>query len=119
MPRITLEITVDRCREIIGEAGSRYWAQDYIAEFAVSKCVLTVLQPNGRGENDVKAKHTRVDADAIAKALKRMIEGKAGTNEKDQADAARIAGRVLAGGGDTLAYDCVLQVAVFDSIVYG
>jgi hypothetical protein len=118
MPRLTLNITAQRCREIIGDADARYWAADYGCEWNQSKCVLTLLTPEGCGEHDVKPKRTTIRASDIVRALKRMAEGKA-THANLEATAARQAGRVIAGGGDPDSYDVVLQVAVFDGIVYG
>lgn len=120
MPTVTVKLSVDRCREIIGEAMSRYWAQDYACEWNQSKCVFELLMPKGQGEHDVRPRCVKVTPDTIAYALSRMIEGR--TDKDDpaaSASAARIGARVLAGAGSSEDYDCVLQVAVFDRIVYG
>lgn len=127
--RLELFISEEAARQIIGEAASNYWLDDYRPTWDIDACVLTLGRrgDNKRkgersGESMIPAESTTITAADIAKALEKMA---AGACDYCGSDVRKVFAAICEDlgpdgcGADGPTKDCVLQVAVFGKIVYG
>lgn len=109
---ITLEFSQRQARDLIGDAYSMYWLRDFEPKWDSEKCVLTLGK---RTAEDATAKRMRISARTIAQTLRRALKDK--KNAHHRMIAMQIITDSAEVDGDTR--DSILQLAVFDDLVYG
>lgn len=122
---VSFPLTVDVARDIIGEANSNYWLDDYGPTWNAKACRLTLKRRIGDGQSTERAKALTITHGSIARALSLALAGKANRLSGDNCRATGaaivegLAGPGKGCGADGVAKDAMLQIAVFGAVVYG
>lgn len=121
---VVFPLSIRAARDIIGEADSAYWLNDYAPAWDLDKCRLIIRKRGGSGESTVRAKALTITHASIAGALSAALAGRA--NRLPGENCRRLGATIVEGltgsdgcGADGPAKDALLQIAVFGSVVYG
>jgi hypothetical protein len=129
MPKPTLfnvsfPLTEQTARDIIGEASSNYWLDDYGPKWDRAACRLTLKKRVGDGQSTEPAKTLTVTHVNIARALSLALAGRA--NRLPDDNCRSVGAEIIKGiagpgdgcGADGIAKDALLQIAIFGAVVY-
>lgn len=122
---VSFPLPLHAARDIIAEAESNYWLQDYRPRWDYKACRLILRRREGEGESNVPAKVLTITHVSIARALSLALSRRANRLKGDNCFS--IGAEIVQGlcgpgkgcGADGPTKDALLQIAVFGAVVYG